>query len=123
VSFQLGALPEGGLSRGVVGSDDTLVTKMRWSELAKINAVVGTCRECQGALHALVAGEHDAQGEDGQITWYDAKCQRCGKEYAAPNGRVLRRSSLNNEMPSGWLDQRRQRDREEARARQTGHPE
>jgi hypothetical protein len=117
-------VPPGGLSRGLVGNDSTLVSKVRWNELARMGAVVGTCREpgCGGALHAVAPSEHDAQGEDGAITWYETRCTNCGKELAAPNGRILRRSSLQGEMPSGWLAQRRANDEAEAKIRRQGHP-
>lgn len=119
----LSEVPPGRLSSAVVGNDDTLVPKRRWSELAAMGAVVGQCRVCNGNLKAIPPSEHDTQGEDGQITWYETRCDNCGRETAAPNGRILRRSSLHSEMPSGWLERRQQRDREEAKARQTGRPE
>jgi hypothetical protein len=103
-------LPPGGINARFVDSEDLLVGKPRWNELAAVRAVIGQCRACGGDLQAIEPSEHDAQGEDGEITWYEAKCRDCGREIAAPNGRMLARSSAHREMPRGWLERRNRRD-------------
>lgn len=119
------------MAPGVVGGDETLVPKMRWNELAGIAAIVGSCRECalhgrHGDLVALAPSAHDHMGEDGEVTWYEARCRACGKEVAAPNGRVMRRSSRHTETPRGWLERRAGRDEEQVKQRAgydpDGHP-
>lgn len=109
--------PSRGISQALVGADDTLVSKVRWNELAGIHAIVGTCPGCGGGLKAMPSDRYDHGGEDGHVTWYEAACVQCGKEVAAPNGRVFRRSSLNGETPRGWLDGRQARDEEERNRR------
>lgn len=124
MSWNRGKLPEGGVSSALGGNDDTLPSRMRWNHLADIGAIVGQCRRgCGGALVPIKAGPHDAEGEDGQITWYEVRCLGCGDETAAPNGRILRRSSLRSEMPSQWWETRERRDREQKQQRQGGGPE
>jgi hypothetical protein len=107
-------LPRRGIASGLTDADDLLPEKIRWNQLARMRAVVGTCGYlgCPGELLAIEPSQHDAQGEDEEITWYEARCEKCGKEYAAPNGRVLRRSSAHAETPSQWLAERERRDGE-----------
>lgn len=105
--------PAGGIHPSLVGADDTLVTKMRWNQLAETRAIVGRCRDCGGDLRAIEATEHDSQGEEGEVTWYETRCRVCGRERAAPNGRIMRRSSAHRETPRGWLDARERRDTDE----------
>jgi uncharacterized protein with PIN domain len=114
-------LPEGGINSSLIDQDDLLPGMLRWQQFAAIKAIVGRCRACSGELQAVEASEHDAQGEDGEITWYEAKCKSCGKEVAAPNGRTFRRSSAHRETPRGWLEQREKRDGEERRATRAVH--
>jgi hypothetical protein len=106
------SLPRGGgINGALIGADDTLPDKQRWNHLAEIRAIVGQCRDCCGDLQAVAPDEHDAQGEEGEVTWYEARCMSCGKVVAAPNGRVFRRSSAHRETPGDWLEGRRARDR------------
>lgn len=112
---QLGPVPEGRVSDRLVDAEDLLVPKWRWNELARLAAVIGTCRKCGAEMYAVESDEHDAAGEVGQVTWYEARCAR-GHEVASPNGRVLRRSGLHSEMPSKWWAAREERDRELAEA-------
>lgn len=115
----LGGPPTGGISPGVAGTDDTLVSKAKWNQLAEQRAIVGVCRYpgCGGNLQAVESSAHDHSGEDGQITFYDARCVACHREVTAPNGRFLRRSGLHAEAPRGWWEKREERDAEERRAR------
>lgn len=119
-------LPDGRLSPGLVGADDTLPPKIRWKQLADLGAIVGQCRQCQGNLVAEPPDEHDQGGEDGQVSWYETRCLSCGRVSAAPNGRVLARSSRATEQPRGWAERRQQRDAEEVKQRAgydpDGHP-
>lgn len=119
-------LPSAGINSGLVGGDDTLPSKMRWNQLADLKAVVGSCRSCSlanrhGDLVAIPASMHDHMGEDGEVTWYEARCLACGTEVAAPNGRVLRRSSRHAETPRGWLEAREKRDADERRMLRQTH--
>lgn len=109
---QLGPVPTGGVNDRFVDSEDALVPKSEWERLARMRAQVGRCRrpECDAPLRAIPADEHDHSGEDGAISWYEAVCDN-GHEVAAPNGRVLRKSSLHMETPSGWWEQREARDK------------
>jgi hypothetical protein len=116
-------LPRGGINTALVGNDDTLVSRLRWIELARLRAIVGTCRECQGSLQAIEPDAHDHSGEEGQITWYEARCATCGEEIAAPNGRIFRRSSRWSETPGDWLSGREKRDGEERKARRGQYPQ
>lgn len=109
-------LPRGGIQAAFADTDDLLVEKQRWNQLAAMRAVIGQCRACGGDLLAVPPSEHDAQGEDDEITWYEASCAQCGKEYAAPNGRVFRRSTSHRETPRDWLSARERRDAEQRRA-------
>jgi hypothetical protein len=113
--------PPPGVNATFVGTDDTLVSKGRWNQLAGMQAVVGQCRACGGDMEALAPSEHDAQGEAEQITWYEARCRACGKEVAAPNGRIFRRSSAHLETPRAWLETRASRDAEERKQIQQSH--
>jgi hypothetical protein len=118
--------PEGGINGHFVGTDDTLVSRMRWNQLAATRAIIGRCRACGGDVQAIEPTEHDAQGETGQVTWYEMKCRVCGRESAAPNGRIMRRSGAHRETPRGWLEARESRDEEEVKQRAgytpDGHP-
>lgn len=118
------ARPGGEINATFADRDDTLVTKARWNELAAIRAIIGTCHYlgCGGNLQAVEASVHDAQGETGRVTWYEAKCNRCGREVAAPNGRVMRGSAAHGETPRGWLESRAQRDAETRRFAAGHHP-
>lgn len=111
--------PTGGLGRHLVGTDDTLPSKMMWDRLADSREIVGTCRHpnCGGALVALRTSEHDRSGEAAQVTWYEATCLTCHRDVGAPNGRVFAGSALHSHTPRGWLDKRAERDAEERAAR------
>jgi hypothetical protein len=123
--------PRAGLVPTFVGTDDTLPPRTRWTQLAEMGAIVGSCRVCalnnrHGDLVAVAPSGHDAQGEDGSITWYETRCLACGDERAAPNGRVMRRSARWAETPHGWLANRDERDQEQVKQRAgydpDGHP-
>jgi hypothetical protein len=116
-----GDTPAGGVHPVFVGSDDLLVAKPRWNQLAGTRAVVGQCRDCGGDLQAIEATEYDSMGEAGQVTWYETRCRVCGKERAAPNGRIMRRSSAHRETPRAWLDTRERRDADERKQSRQVH--
>lgn len=122
MAFNRDELPEGGIESGLVEIGDLLPERMRWLRLARAQAVVGQCRKCGGNLVPIEPPE-DEDGEVGEIAWYEMRCVACDTEIAAPNGRVLKRSSARSEMPPGWWKFREDRDREEAKARgaQNGH--
>jgi hypothetical protein len=109
---QLGPPLRGGINDRFVDTEDALPPKYEWERLARMRAQIGQCRRlgCDAPLRAIPADEHDHSGEDGAISWYEAVCDN-GHEVAAPNGRVLRKSSLHGEMPSSWWEQREARDK------------
>lgn len=108
---QMGPRPTGGINDRLVDSEDMLPSKMQWNDYARRGVVVGRCRDCNGQadLFAVEADEHDTSGEAGEIAWYETRCAN-GHERAAPNGRVLRKSSAWAEMPPGWREAREERD-------------
>lgn len=90
-----------GITHRLVDTQD-FIHSVEWNRLAERGGIVGNCRQpkCGGLLKALPTHE------DGKRTWYGAECLNCGHEIAAPDGKVLRRSSRRNEMPSGTWDRR-----------------
>jgi hypothetical protein len=79
-----------GLRPGLVGNDGTLPPLNEWIRLAAVREIIGTCVGCGGILHAIEPDVRGRLGEEGQVTWYEYRCAgRCGKEYAAPNGRTF----------------------------------
>lgn len=78
---------------------DDQVDSRQWLRARATGDLVGDC-SCGGYL---------APGEvyhNGHVEWYEARCITCGREVAAPGGRVLRRSSRHAEQPAGWWEQR-----------------
>ena len=107
--------PKGGVSSGIVSALGFLPSRMQWIRFAGEHAIVGSCRRprCGGRLVATMPRDDDSAGEDGEITWYEMHCLECGGEVAAPNARVLSKSSLRSEHPSGWWAAREARDKEQ----------
>ena len=122
-------VPRRGLSERVVDQDYTLVSRAEWVRLAGIKAIIGRCQGlgCGGDMQAIDPDEHDRSGEPGEVTWYESRCARCGREVAAPNGRVLARSGLTSEQPRGFQQAREERDQQEVKGRagydDQGHPQ
>lgn len=77
-----------------------------WHRAVAAKEIVGSCRRpgCGGFLTPIPT-MHSGGEADG-IDWYGAECNTCGTETTAPNGRVLRRSSRQGEMPDGWWPKR-----------------
>lgn len=99
-------LLEHGLFPGLItggNSPTPSLVNLHWRRAVEAATSVGTCREdgCGGELIPLRPRERD-----GPIAWYEAECSTCGHTVAAPAGRVLRRSSRHDEMPSGWWTDR-----------------
>lgn len=90
-----------GISTRLVDNQD-FIHSVEWNRLAERGAIVGTCRRpnCGGLMKGLPTHE------EGKIIWYGTECLNCGAQMAAPNGRVLIRSSRRTEMPSGVWDRR-----------------
>lgn len=107
---------DGGIARHLVGADDALPSATLWNRLVDAHEIVGTCRHpgCVGPLQPLPV---EVGGETGQVSWYEARCLSCGREVAAPNGRVFAHSSAHGNTPRGWLDARAARDAEDRQAR------
>lgn len=83
--------------------EDGSIDSIAWNRAAEEGAHVGTCREC--GFHTVANPTYQA----GSITWYSGYCtnaQGCGKEFAAPNGGALKRTSRRQEMPAGFWDAR-----------------
>jgi len=72
-----------------------------WRSAADAGELVGLCRAagCGGYLETVRV----PPGDDGAaLLWYAAACQTCGREVAAPGGRVLGRSGRHADSPSFW---------------------
>lgn len=80
-------------------NDDGSINTVAWNRAAECGEHVGTCRHCGSYLLA------DPTHQNAGITWYGGRCTNlggCGRDFAAPNGEVLRRSARHSEMPAGW---------------------
>lgn len=78
---------------------DDHVDHAAWLRARATGELVGDC----------VCGGYLQPGESytvGHTEWYETRCVTCGRETAAPGGRILRRSSRHAEQPSGWWAQR-----------------
>lgn len=78
-----------------------LIRDGEWRRAATRGDFVGPC-DMPGCGGFLVPRHPEAVG---RILWYEALCSSCQHTYAAPNGRVLPRSSRHDEMPPGRLAQ------------------
>jgi len=72
-----------------------------WLRARAEGAHVGTCRICGDYLIPAAPYEHT----DGRVD-NEAHCRACTATVNAPGGRILRRSSRLDEMPSGWWENR-----------------
>jgi hypothetical protein len=74
-----------------------------WLRACAAGELVGTCRWCGDQLAPRPAEEVS------KIWWYEADCRTCTKIYAAPGGRILKRSSRHTEQPAQWRTERNKR--------------
>lgn len=81
---------------------DDQVDSGQWNRARAERTFVGTCRVCGGHLAPMESSTE----RESHIEWSEAACILCGKEYAAPWGKTLRRSSRHTEMPHGWWEWR-----------------
>jgi hypothetical protein len=93
---------------------DTAIPGDRWATLSTTAEVIGSCRQarhgakvCGGDMFTMPIDPH--QSPDAPLKWQDAECGTCRHQVTIPNGRVLRRSSRHEEMPSGWFQERARR--------------
>jgi hypothetical protein len=75
---------------------------LAWNRARADRSYVGTCRMCGGYL---IPEPSDAYPEspDTAIVWYGAVCRACGREFVAPDGKVLQRSARHSQMPRTFL--------------------
>lgn len=93
-----------GLYKTIIDRSGYWVNDAAWLRARAADEVIGTCRQCgEGYLtpDPTPPVNHET-GEELKLSWYSATCQTCGHEVALPNGKVLRDSSRNREIPGGW---------------------
>ena len=97
-------------------TDGDRINHGAWLRVRAEGGFVGTCRRCGDYLVPLAPYEHTDDRVD-----YEAHCRReivatmvggkrqvegCEWTLSAPGGRMLRRSSRHDEMPTGWWENR-----------------
>jgi hypothetical protein len=97
-----------GLYKAIIDRSGYWVSDAAWLRARAAREVIGTCRQCgEGYLMANPSPpEHHLVGDESKLSWYEATCQTCGHEVALPNGKVLRESSRNREIPGTWWKNR-----------------
>lgn len=65
---------------------------------------IGTCRNCGGDLVVIQSWPAETSGTS--VRWIEWECVSCGKQYAAPDGKYLQRSSAHSRQTAGWMGRR-----------------
>lgn len=88
-------LAAGLYGRVVLGGE---INPVMWAQADDSAQIVGTCRDndCDGYLVVDPPKEYGPT----PLTWFEARCLKCGHQVAAPGGRLLRRSSRWTERPT-----------------------
>lgn len=90
-----------GLYRRVLAKDGYHIDDAGWKRARAEGAFVGTCRHCGGYLKAQPTPPEHHRNPDGP-SFAEAECVSCGHQFAAPMGKVLRRSGINSQQPGQW---------------------